>query len=305
MNSEIVELRNSEFMKGYVFPGQGAQFVGMGKDLYDSSLLAKEMFEKANEILGFRITDLMFAGTDEDLRQTNVTQPAIFLHSVILAATLGNDFKPDMVAGHSLGEFSALVASKALSFEDGLRLVSARAQAMQEACEMEPGTMAAILGLDDVKVEDVCREISEIVVPANYNSPGQLVISGSIKGIEVACEKLKAAGARRALVLKVGGAFHSPLMEPARMKLAEAINATSVSTPVCPIYQNATALRVTDPAQIRQNLIAQLTAPVLWTQMVQHMIADGATDFTEIGPGSVLQGLISKIGKDVTVSGVS
>ncbi|MEI7897826.1 MAG: ACP S-malonyltransferase, partial [bacterium] len=264
-----------------------------------------EMFEKANEILGFRITDLMFAGTDEDLRQTNVTQPAIFLHSVILAATLGNDFKPDMVAGHSLGEFSALVASKALSFEDGLRLVSARAQAMQEACEMEPGTMAAILGLDDVKVEDVCREISEIVVPANYNSPGQLVISGSIKGIEVACEKLKAAGARRALVLKVGGAFHSPLMEPARMKLAEAIKATSVSTPVCPIYQNATALRVTDPAQIRQNLIAQLTAPVLWTQMVQHMIADGANDFTEIGPGSVLQGLISKIGKDVTVSGVS
>ena len=292
-------------MKGYVFPGQGAQFVGMGKDLYDSSHLAQEMFEKANEILGFRITDLMFAGTDEDLRQTNVTQPAIFLHSVILAATLGNDFKPDMVAGHSLGEFSALVASKALSFEDGLRLVSARAQAMQEACEMEPGTMAAILGLDDVKVEDVCREISEIVVPANYNSPGQLVISGSIKGIEVACEKLKAAGARRALVLKVGGAFHSPLMEPARMKLAEAINATSVSTPVCPIYQNATALRVTDPAQIRQNLIAQLTAPVLWTQMVQHMIADGANDFTEIGPGSVLQGLISKIGKDVTVSGVS
>ena len=292
-------------MKVYVFPGQGAQFVGMGKNLYDNSSLAKEMFENANNILGFRITDLMFAGTDEDLRQTNVTQPAIFLHSVILAATLGKDFNPDMVAGHSLGEFSALVASKALSFDDGLRLVFARARAMQEACEKEPGTMAAILGLDDTKVEEVCREIEEIVVPANYNSPGQLVISGSVKGIEVACEKLKAAGARRALPLKVGGAFHSPLMEPARVKLADAINATHFNIPVCPIYQNATSLRVTEPDEIRKNLIAQLTAPVLWTQIVQHMIADGAGDFTELGPGSVLQGLISKIGKDVNVSGLS
>jgi [acyl-carrier-protein] S-malonyltransferase len=261
------------------------------------------MFEKANEILGFRITDLMFAGTDEDLRQTNVTQPAIFLHSVILAATLGDEFKPDMVAGHSLGEFSALVAGKALSFEDGLRLVSARAQAMQKACEKEPSIMAAILGLEDAKVEEICKSIDEIVVPANYNSPGQLVISGSIKGIEVACEKLKAAGARRALPLKVGGAFHSPLMEPARLELAEAINNTTVNAPICPIYQNASALRVTDPEQIKQNLIAQLTAPVLWTQIVQHMIADGADNFVEVGPGSVLQGLISKIGKDVTVSG--
>ncbi|MCX6268158.1 MAG: ACP S-malonyltransferase, partial [Bacteroidetes bacterium] len=249
-------------MKAYVFPGQGAQFVGMGKDLYDNSPLASEMFEKANEILGFRITDLMFAGTDEDLRQTKVTQPAIFLHSVILAATLGEDFKPDMVAGHSLGEFSALVACKALSFEDGLRLVSARAMAMQKACEKEPSTMAAILGLDDAKVEEICKSIEEVVVPANYNSPGQIVISGSLKGIEIACEKLKAAGARRALPLKVGGAFHSPLMEPARMELAEAISNTPVSQPVCPIYQNATALRVTDPAQIRKNLIEQLTAPV-------------------------------------------
>src|SRR5664279_5629689 len=239
--------------KAYVFPGQGAQFIGMGKDLYENSPLAKEMFEKANEILGFRITDLMFAGTDEDLRQTKVTQPAIFLHSVILAATLGENFKPDMVAGHSLGEFSALVANKALSFEDGLMLVSKRAQAMQKACEIEPSTMAAILGLDDAKVEEICKGIDEIVVPANYNSPGQLVISGSIKGIEVACEKLKAAGARRALPLKVGGAFHSPLMEPARIELAKAINATGIKPPICPIYQNATALRVTDPAQIKQN----------------------------------------------------
>lgn len=292
-------------MKAYVFPGQGAQFVGMGKDLYDNSPLAKEMFEKANKILGFRITDLMFAGTDEDLRQTKVTQPAIFLHSVILAATLGDGFRPDMVAGHSLGEFSALVACKALSFEDGLLLVSARAQAMQKACEKEPSTMAAIIGLEDAKVEEICRSIEEIVVPANYNSPGQLVISGSMKGIEVACEQLKAAGARRALPLKVGGAFHSPLMEPARVELAEAIDATTVNTPVCPIYQNATALRVTDPIQIKQNLIAQLTAPVLWTQIVQHMIADGADNFVEVGPGNVLQGLISKIGKDVTVSGAS
>jgi len=291
-------------MKAYVFPGQGAQFVGMGKDLYDNSALAKEMFEKANDILGFRITDLMFSGTDEDLRQTKVTQPAIFLHSVILAATLGDGFKPDMVAGHSLGEFSALVASKALSFEDGLRLVSARAQAMQKACEKEPSTMAAILGLEDAKVEEICKSIEEIVVPANYNSPGQLVISGSMKGIEIACEQLKAAGARRALPLKVGGAFHSPLMEPARVELAEAINGTTVNTPLCPIYQNATGQRVTDPTQIKQNLIDQLTAPVLWTQIIQHMIADGADNFVEVGPGNVLQGLITKIGKDVTVSGV-
>lgn len=291
-------------MKAYVFPGQGAQFVGMGKELYDNSPLAREMFDKANDILGFRITDLMFAGTDEDLRQTKVTQPAIFLHSVILAATLGGDFKPDMVAGHSLGEFSALVANKALSFEDGLRLVSVRAQAMQKACETEPSTMAAILGLEDAKVEEICKSIEEIVVPANYNSPGQLVISGSIKGIENACVQLKAAGARRALPLKVGGAFHSPLMEPARVELAEAIDAIAVSAPICPIYQNATALRVTDPSQIKQNLIDQLTTPVLWTQTVQHMIADGAENFIEVGPGNILQGLIAKIGKEVTVSGV-
>jgi [acyl-carrier-protein] S-malonyltransferase len=290
--------------KSYVFPGQGAQFVGMGKDLYENSPLAKTMFEKADEILGFRITYLMFAGTDEDLRQTKVTQPAIFLHSVILAATLGNQFKPDMVAGHSLGEFSALVANKALSFEDGLRLVSKRAMAMQKACEKEPSTMAAILGLDDEVVEKICKSIDEIVVPANYNSPGQLVISGSIKGIGIACEKLKAAGARRALPLKVGGAFHSPLMEPARVELAEAINGTTFKNPVCPIYQNATAERVTDPRKIKENLIAQLTAPVLWTQLIHNMITDGATTFIEVGPGNVLQGLILKIGKEVTVSGV-
>jgi [acyl-carrier-protein] S-malonyltransferase len=290
--------------KAYVFPGQGAQFVGMGKDLYGNSTLAKSMFEKANEILGFRITDLMFAGTDEDLRQTKVTQPAIFLHSVILATTLGDQFQPDMVAGHSLGEFSALVANKALSFEDGLILVSKRAMAMQKACEKEPSTMAAILGLDDNIVEEICKSIDEIVVPANYNSPGQLVISGSMKGIEIACEKLKAAGARRALPLKVGGAFHSPLMEPARIELAEAINGTNFSTPVCPVYQNATAERVSDPGKIKKNLIAQLTAPVLWTQIVRNMISDGATTFIEVGPGNVLQGLIQKIGKDVIVSGV-
>jgi [acyl-carrier-protein] S-malonyltransferase len=288
----------------YVFPGQGAQFVGMGKDLYENSPLAKNMFEKANEILGFRITDLMFAGTDEDLRQTKVTQPAIFLHSVILAATLGDQFQPDMVAGHSLGEFSALVANKALSFEDGLILVFKRAMAMQKACEKEPSTMAAILGLDDNVVEEICKSIDEIVVPANYNSPGQLVISGSMKGIEIACEKLKAAGARRALPLKVGGAFHSPLMEPARIELAEAINGTTFKNPVCPIYQNATAERVTDPGKIKENLIAQLTAPVLWTQLIRNMIADGATTFVEVGPGNILQGLIQKIGKDLTISGV-
>ncbi len=291
-------------MKAYVFPGQGAQFVGMGKDLYDQSLLAKELFEKANEILGFRITDLMFAGNDEDLRQTKVTQPAVFLHSVILAATLGDQFKPDMVAGHSLGEFSALVAGKALSFEDGLRLVYARAMAMQKACEMEPSTMAAILGLDDKKVEEVCSGIEEVVVPANYNSPGQLVISGSMAGIEIACVKMKEAGAKRALPLKVGGAFHSPLMEPARIELAAAINSTTFHQPICPIYQNATAQRVTDPAQIKENLIAQLTKPVLWTQLTLNMIADGATEFVEVGPGSVLQGLVGKIGgAAVTVSG--
>jgi [acyl-carrier-protein] S-malonyltransferase len=273
----------------------------MGKDLYENSPLAKEMFEKSNEILGFRITDLMFAGTDEDLRQTKVTQPAVFLHSVILAATLGDNFNPEMVAGHSLGEFSALVANKALTFEDGLRLVSARARAMQKACEIEPSTMAAILGLEDARVEEICKSIEEIVVPANYNSPGQLVISGSIKGIEIACERMKAAGARRALPLKVGGAFHSPLMEPARLELAQAIDATMVSIPVCPIYQNATGCRVTDPSIIKQNLIAQLTAPVLWTQMVQNMITDGADTFVESGPGNVLQGLISKIGNVETM----
>jgi [acyl-carrier-protein] S-malonyltransferase len=283
-------------MKAYVFPGQGAQFVGMGKDLYDNSPLAKDLFEKANEILGFRITDLMFSGTDDDLKQTKVTQPAIFLHSVILAATLGNKFTPDMVAGHSLGEFSALVASKALSFEDGVRLVSARARAMQKACETEPSTMAAIIGLDDDKVEEICNSIEEIVVPANYNHPGQLVISGSLKGIEIACERLKAAGARRALPLKVGGAFHSPLMEPARLELAEAILMTKIEVPICPIYQNATASKVTDPTQIKQNLIDQLTAPVLWSQTIKRMIADGADNFVEVGPGNVLQGMIAKIG---------
>jgi len=286
-------------MKAYVFPGQGAQFVGMGKDLYDGNVMAKEMFEKANEILGFRITDLMFAGTDEDLRQTRVTQPAIFLHSVILAKTLGADFKPDMTAGHSLGEFSALVAAGALSFEDGLKLVYARAMAMQKACEAEPSTMAAILGLDDAKVEEVLAGIDEIVVPANYNSPGQLVISGSVKGIEVACELLKAAGAKRALPLKVGGAFHSPLMEPARVELAAAINATNFNTPVCPVYQNVSGKAVTSPAQIRENLVAQLTAPVRWTQSVQNMVADGGDVFVEVGPGTVLQGLVKKIAPGV------
>ena len=286
-------------MKAYVFPGQGAQFVGMGKDLYDSNAMAKEMFEKANEILGFRITDLMFAGTDEDLRQTRVTQPAIFLHSVILAKTLGESFRPDMTAGHSLGEFSALVAAGALSFEDGLRLVYARAMAMQKACEAEPSTMAAIIGLADDKVEEVLSGIDEVVVPANYNSPGQLVISGSVKGIEVACEQLKAAGAKRALPLKVGGAFHSPLMEPARVELAAAINATRFNTPVCPVYQNVSGKPNTDPAQIRENLIAQLTAPVRWTQSVQNMVAGGATHFVEVGPGTVLQGLVKKIAPDV------
>jgi [acyl-carrier-protein] S-malonyltransferase len=282
-------------MKAYVFPGQGAQFVGMGKDLYDNSPLAKDLFEKANKILGFRITDLMFAGTDEDLKQTKVTQPAIFLHSVILAKVLGGTFKPDMVAGHSLGEFSALVANGALSFEDGLVLVSKRAQAMQKACEARPSTMAAVLGLDDAIVEEVCASINEIVVAANYNCPGQLVISGSNEGVDAACEKLKERGAKRALKLPVGGAFHSPLMEPARVELEKAINETKFNTPICPVYQNVNAKPTTDPSVIKKNLIDQLTAPVRWTQTAKNMVADGATEFVEVGPGKVLQGLIKKV----------
>lgn len=282
-------------MKAYVFPGQGAQFVGMGKDLYDNVPEAKALFERANEILGFRITDIMFSGTDEQLKQTKVTQPAIFLHSVILAKSLGEEFKPEMVAGHSLGEFSALVAAGALSFEEGLQLVSKRALAMQKACEVEPSTMAAILGLADDVVEGVCAEIPEVVVAANYNCPGQLVISGSIEGVDKACEALTAKGAKRALKLNVGGAFHSPLMEPARVELEAAIAAAAFNAPVCAVYQNVDAKPYTDPEKIKANLISQLTAPVRWTQISENMLADGATSFTELGPGAVLAGLIKKV----------
>ena len=289
-------------MKAYIFPGQGAQFVGMGKDLYENSRSAKELFEKANDILKFRINETMFNGTDEDLRQTKVTQPAIFLHSVILASQLGNDFKPDVVAGHSLGEFSALVANKTLSFKDGLKLVYKRALAMQKACEAEPSTMAAIIGLDDETVENTLKSIDEIVVPANYNCPGQLVISGSIKGIEIACEKLKNAGARRAIPLKVGGAFHSPFMESARVELSEAIKSTNFIEGICPIYQNVTGQSVTDPEIIKTNLISQLTSPVRWTQIMQNMIANGIKTFIEVGPGNVLQGFVKKIDRTVEAS---
>ncbi len=289
-------------MKAYVFPGQGAQFTGMGKEVYEQSPVAKALFEQANEILGFRITDIMFDGTADALKETKVTQPAVFLHSVILAKTL-TDFAPEMVAGHSLGEFSALVANGTFSFEDGLRLVSQRAMAMQKACELAPSTMAAVLGLDDAIVEQICAETEGVVVAANYNCPGQLVISGAVPAVEAACEALKVAGARRALVLPVGGAFHSPMMEPAREELAAAIEATVFSTPSCPVYQNVTASAVADPAEIKKNLIIQLTAPVKWTQSVQQMIADGATSFTEVGPGKVLAGLINKIDKEaVTIN---
>lgn len=288
--------------KAYIFPGQGSQFPGMGKDLYEQSPVAKAMFNKANDILGFNLTDIMFGGTEEELKQTKVTQPAIFLHSVALAATLGESMKPDMVAGHSLGEFSALVANKTLGFEDALVLVSKRAMAMQKACELTPSTMAAILNLDDKVVEAICHDITNsghVVVAANYNCPGQLVISGSVEGINIACEKLKAAGAKRALVLPVGGAFHSPLMEPARIELEAAINNTAFHVPVCPVYQNVTASAVSDPAEIRKNLVAQLTAPVKWTQTIEQMIVDGATSFTEVGPGKVLQGLVKKVNATV------
>ena len=295
----------------FIFPGQGSQFVGMGKNLYDSNATAKEMFEKANEILGFNISDIMFTGTDEQLKQTNVTQPAIFIHSVIAYLTMPaeNAVVPDMVAGHSLGEFSALVANKTLSFEDALRLVSVRAKAMQAACEIQASTMAAVLALADEKVEEIClqvqKETGEVVVPANYNCPGQLVISGSIKGIEIACEQMKAAGAKRALVLPVGGAFHSPLMNPAKIELAAAIEATTFNTPICPVYQNVVAKAVTNPAEIKENLIAQLTGAVKWTQTVQAMVADGATHFTEVGPGKVLQGVVQKVYKEAIVAGVN
>ena len=292
----------------YVFPGQGSQFSGMGKNLYESNEAAKILFEKANEIVGFRISDIMFEGTDEQLKQTNVTQPAVFIHSVIAYLTTEHT-TPDMVAGHSLGEFSALVANQTLSFEDALRLVSIRAKAMQAACEIQPSTMAAVLALADDKVEEICASVSaesgEVVVPANYNCPGQLVISGSVKGIEIACEQMKAAGAKRALVLPVGGAFHSPLMEPAKIELAAAIEATTFNSPICPVYQNVTASAVTDPAQIKANLIAQLTGAVRWTQSVEAMVADGATNFTEFGPGKVLQGLVQKVYKEAIVNGVN
>ena len=289
-------------MKAYVFPGQGAQYPGMGKDLYEGSGLAKDLFEKANTILKFRITDLMFDGTDEDLRQTKVTQPAIFLHSVILSRVLGEDFKPDIVAGHSLGEFSALVANKTLSFEDGLRLVSKRAMAMQKACEVQPSTMAAVLGMEDKEVESILKNVKEVVVPANYNAPGQLVISGSIPGVEKACKLLEEAGAKRVIPLKVGGAFHSPLMEPAGNELAKAINSTKFNKGICPIYQNVTGQSVTDAEIIKKNLIAQLTSPVRWTQISRNMIADGATEIIEVGPGAVLQGLVKKVKRDIIVS---
>jgi len=284
-------------MKAYIFPGQGAQFSGMGKDLYENSEIAKQLFEQANDILGFRITDIMFNGTLEELKETKVTQPAVFLHSVILAKTLTN-FNPEMVAGHSLGEFSALVANGTLSFEDGLELVSKRALAMQKACEIKPSTMAAVLNLDDKIVEDICASIDGVVVAANYNCPGQLVISGEYKAVELACEKMKEAGAKRALILPVGGAFHSPMMEPAREELAAAIEATTFLIPICPVYQNVTATAVFDPSEIKKNLIIQLTAPVKWTQTVQQMVKDGATSFTEVGPGKVLVGLVSKIDKE-------
>ena len=286
-------------MKAFVFPGQGAQFSGMGKDLYESNALAKELFDKANEILGYRITDIMFAGTDEELRQTKITQPAIFLHSVISAKCLGEEFKPDMVAGHSLGEFSALVAAGALSFEDGLRLVYARAMAMQKACELKPSTMAAIINLPDETIEAICAEIDGVVVPANFNSPGQVVISGEVEAIKEACARMKEAGAKRALPLAVGGAFHSPLMEPARQELAAAIEATEFKAPICPVYQNVDAKPYTDPVEIKKNLLMQLTSPVRWTQTVKNMIADGMTEFTECGPGQVLTGLIGRIQKSM------
>lgn len=292
-------------MKAFVFPGQGAQFVGMGKDLYDNNPMARELFDKANEVLGFNITDIMFSGTEEELKQTKVTQPAIFLHSVILAKTLGEDFNPDMVAGHSLGEFSALVAAGALSFEEGLKLVATRAMAMQKACEIAPSTMAAVLGLANDVVEDVCASIDDVVAPANYNCPGQLVISGSIAGIEAACVKLKEAGARRALVLKVGGAFHSPLMQPAQEELAAAISAAEFKTPICPVYQNVDAKPHTEASEIKANLIAQLTAPVKWAQIVENMVADNLTEVVELGPGAVLQGLVGKIAREVKTSGLS